>query len=1623
MALGHLHHQVATRINSFYNMYNKNPKNRKIYEALHTSRFTSFCPCSSCTHFLSCILRDISIDTNHMGANLSLLAPQAQTVALRSYVDVLADYRFLHVINESRYLKTIQAYHTTTGTLTVIKLYIKPPLENIRLNRVSEKLATEALLLVAYPNLLSWHKIIETDLGGYLIRQLVRSNLYDRMSLRPFLKLVEKAWIVFQLLKAVELLHDQLHTCHGDIKTENVLLSSSNWVVLTDFSQHVKPVFLPDDNPSEFVFYFDSSARRSCYVAPERFQGADRSNTNSGNLTPEMDLFSLGCVICELYADGEPTFSLSDLYRYKKGESEPSLRGIRDAKVREMILKLILRDPTLRPLAAAVLDEYRDLVFPGYFYDHLYSAFCDLNRLDQSKLNKHILESDLRIERIWHDFSSYYGVHGVRERLALPGSVGNSTNSDWDSFKIIAGSPHYRLALPGTIPFVVEPGQSTQWGFLMVLEAVCLMLALCCRPINRIRACKLILACSEFLPDDVRLDRLLPFLCLVVDEFVQSLVNTDGTGSATESARVAVVAIRCISDLVAMCRSVSALNVLVFSDYLLPRLKSVAFMGGEFREEGECVKAVLAAEMANLAVVAERMLNLAVGTENTDLLSGEINKTIEHLAPALKSIALSSSGEVFDSLSIAVRGPDDSSTPVAPTEEASADIAQTGLLGESGHSNVPKKEQPKNGILLKAGEAQDDEDITADTNNIHGNAADKLKLITSSTSTSATASAIRDITESLLTDSSANVRIALVSNILPLCQVFGVDRTMDIILPHLITYLNDGSYQLRLAFIASLSELGRFIGALSFEQYLLPLLFQTLQDPEPMIVLKVLEIFNQSVAERLINPALEFNALSIYKELLGHSMPLLLQPNPWIRQSVLSLVLLAAKNLSTADKFCFLYPIIQSYLSYDLAVLSWSTLYPCLTPSISRQVYDGAGAWLANSTSRSMFWRHANVSLLRAGPRARLVSFSKDMGRLVYVRDKKKFATARNGNLASLDIPLSSEDRLWVAKLKALGLDERDLWKIFALKEHIARDKAGTTALAAGDTRLQTEFEFAASVAIPPRTVLSKVSYRAETVPVSAVATTICVIPRPDDALLLRSRSGSTSFVLPYSSHARAQLLTVKATALGEMEPEHWAPKKHGPSVSTQVLSSDTLKSKSRPIVKILSTSNDQIISSIVRHEADAANPYVSTFLQSVRFDPGLSDFTEFGSSESPPSGHQDFSLKESIAARVSYASPLISLVCTAAACTSEFFVTGSSTGIFRAWDPAQLERSISGRDAHIAHNLNLPIVAIVSMPHRFVFAVATGDGRISLLRVHVTRGKSRRITKYSRISVVRTLKLKDGIATAFRFVGTRPRTFLVVALSLSVLSVYDIITMETVKEMQNPVILGAPTSLLVSRDLLWLLVGTSDGVLCLWDIRFLLLVSAWTVKSSAARPSAPIRSIDFVDWKLDSSLFALTGGTNSADITVWDVPSFQCREIFSANAGISPEAVKYELQKVDISKEPLILSLLAEFGIDTDPKPSEVCSNTQVSTGIIAAATTDCRVIIWNTNNILQSTSLLTSGALEFHAVQVTLTLTMAYEKLLSPQRTRNKLAGALAGISVLSGASPRLVAIERNGTVTMWK
>ena len=150
----------------------------------------------------------------------------------------------------------------------------------------------------------------------------------------PFLSLVEKKWIAFQILNAPRDARNR-KVSHGDIKSENILVTSWNWVYVSDFASY-KPTYLPLDDPTDFAFYFDTSGRRSCYLAPERFYTAtgnpdisakksrlaleDNEGKRDGKVTEAMDCFSAGCVLAELFLEGAPLFTLSQLFKYREGE-------------------------------------------------------------------------------------------------------------------------------------------------------------------------------------------------------------------------------------------------------------------------------------------------------------------------------------------------------------------------------------------------------------------------------------------------------------------------------------------------------------------------------------------------------------------------------------------------------------------------------------------------------------------------------------------------------------------------------------------------------------------------------------------------------------------------------------------------------------------------------------------------------------------------------------------------------------------------------------------------------------------------------------------------------------------------------------------------------------------------------------------------------------------------------------------------------------------------------------------------------------------------------------------------------------------------------------------------------
>lgn len=1500
-----------------------------LYPSLLSTPSTYSLPTVPCRTPVSAVYHYQSRNTNLvtpitvMGANLSLLTPHAHTVAIRSYIDVLTPYKFLSVINDNRFLKTIKAVDTRSGTLLVIKVFIKPQQTNVQLGQVSENLAREALLLASYPNALAWHQITETDLAGYLVRQLVRTNLYDRLSLRPFLAPIEKRWLVFQMLRLVELLH-LLDICHGDIKTENVLVSSSNWLVLTDFAQHIKPVYLPDDNPSEFVFYFDSSDRRSCYVAPERFYNKSTpKHRKNAKLTVEMDLFSLGCVIAELYMDGEPTFSLLDLYRYKRGDWEPLL-PIPDPHIRKMVRQLLSVNPDSRPLALALLEENRDVCFPLYFYDFLYDFMYKMNSSENfAQDDDNVSPSDLRIDAIYDAYPE------IAAAFNYSYEDSPSTTDDFPGLKVNL-SP-----IPSGYTFKLSSALKTSnsQGQVILLDLVFSLVKSARRPRSKIRACELILALLERTSDDIKLDRCVPYICSFIDNFIEdasvfqevSLSDSNNfVNHAGFSALVAHTALLALTTLLRSCSSITPMNALVFPEYLAPKLKSIAFLNCPFPEETSYIKSTLAMCLPYLAKVSDHFCVLCRELKNESQSVGS----------------------------------------------------------------------------LETAKSRSEADF-------------------------------RDLSEALLTDANVNVKISLIGHILPLCQYFGVDKTNDVILPHLITYLNDSNYHLRLAFLSSIMDIGNFIGALAFEQYLLPLLFQTLGDIESSVVLKVLEVFNFFVSKKLINPESEFNVLSVYKELLSSTVVLLLQPNEWIRQSVVFLILLISNNLLNADRFCFLYPLIKRYLSYDISVLSWDTLYPCLTSPLSKQVYEAAQTWRKNATGKSMFWRMSNYSAFHTNGKQKLVSFSKDMGKYVYV-PQRSFSSLPEAEQSSADVPLSHEDRQWILKLKSVGMDDGSLWKVFALKDHFLSLGRFSTGTSNADS---TEFDLAGNINIPPTNIFFEVCYKSEPITQSTKVTESSYENTGNDNLSVRLLKPSSSFALPSAGKSKASLQMVEANVMGEMDLSHESHQTRHP------IHIHLTKNEPNVAHRVFSVNNQKIISVTMRHNFSGTNPFIQKYLKTLDFVPTLDDFPEFGLAlkANRDSFHGPMNIKGNVVAQIntnSAGAGLDAITKVAVSPLSEFLVTGSEKGHLKIWDCNKLEKNITGKDATLSMDLKLAVVDILFMPYRHVLAVSTIDGNIQFLRVHISRGKHRKIVKYSKLSLVRSTKIEDDFATNLEVVSTLNRTVCVCITAGCKIVGYDVVTMEKCISLQNPSHFGVPSTFIVDNNFAWLLLGTSDGILCLWDLRFKVLVRSWNVVLDLIKQQKnPIQKLVIVSSSLETTSFAMIGGSDEADITVWRMPGFTCRNVYSVNES-TPKIKPYELKEVDKVEQGSIEKVLADLSIDIDNRASSANraliyvprgGPSGTSGGHYVTATGDNRIVIWDTKKVVDSVLLLTPGPVNFTENRISLSLSVAYEKI--DRSASEKVSQAKNGhdaildVAVVAGTNYMVVAVERNGLIYAYK
>ncbi|NXM66504.1 PI3R4 kinase, partial [Serilophus lunatus] len=498
-----------------------------------------------------------------MGNQLAGIAP-SQILSVDSYFSDIHDFEYDKSLGSTRFFKVARAKHREG--LVVVKVFaIQDP--TLPLTSYKQELEELKIRLHSAQNCLPFQKATLSEKAAMLFRQYVRDNLYDRISTRPFLNNIEKRWIAFQILTAV----DQAHKSgvrHGDIKTENIMVTSWNWVLLTDFASF-KPTYLPEDNPADFNYFFDTSRRRTCYIAPERFVDGsmfatelenmrdpstplvDLANSNQrtrGELKRAMDIFSAGCVIAELFTEGVPLFDLSQLLAYRNGLFSPDqvLNKIEDHSIRELVTQMIHREPDKRLAAEDYLKQQRNNAFPEIFYTFLQPYMAQFAKETFVSADERILVIRKDLDNIIHNLCG----HDRTEKAE---------------------------------------GETKENGLVILVSVItsCLQTLKYCD--SKLAALELILHLAPRLSVEILLDRITPYLLHFSNDSVP---------------RVRAESVRTLTKVLALVKEVPRNDINIYPEYILPGIAHLA------QDEATIVRLAYAENIALLAETALRFLEL-----------------------------------------------------------------------------------------------------------------------------------------------------------------------------------------------------------------------------------------------------------------------------------------------------------------------------------------------------------------------------------------------------------------------------------------------------------------------------------------------------------------------------------------------------------------------------------------------------------------------------------------------------------------------------------------------------------------------------------------------------------------------------------------------------------------------------------------------------------------------------------------------------------------------------------------------------------------------------------------------------------------------------------------------------
>jgi phosphoinositide-3-kinase regulatory subunit 4 len=1394
------------------------------------------------------------------------------------------------------------------------------------------------------------------------------------MSTRPFLEDIEKKWLAFQLLCGIRDCHAR-DIFHGDIKTENTLVTSWNWLYLSDFSSSFKPATLPEDNPADFSYFFDTAGRRTCYLAPERFLAAGEEPDPKTQITWAMDVFSAGCVIAELFLEA-PIFNLSQLYKYRRGEYDPVITHIdriADVDVREMVAHMIQLEPESRYSAEEYLDFWRKKVFPEYFYNFLHQYMGLITdpssgRSPISGANANLGEADDRIDRIYYDFdkiSYFLGYENEKTASIQPTFPG----SGLELFPVHLNIPNneHHASVIGRRP--------SDDGTLIFLALVVSSLRNTARATAKSRACDILLAFSERLTDEAKLDRVLPY--------VVSLLND-------KADIVKVAAIRTVTQLMALVTVVSPVNAHVFPEYILPRMQN--FLEGSPTKPGPLVRATYAACLGSLASSASRFLDMvatlrADGSLPTADPETEDGAAVDVAFQGLFDNARAELIEVFEGHTKALITDNDSSVKRA-------------FLG-----SVPE-------LCMFFG--------TADSNDI-----------------------ILSHLNTYLNDRNWMLKCAFFQTIVGVATFLGGTSLEEFMLPLMVQALTDPEefvVQSVLHSFASMAELGLFQRSKIWE--LVDVVGRFTMHPNLWIreaaamflasaTLFLSSADNQCIVLPLIRPYLktsvkDFSELALLDNL---KRPL--------SRAVLDLSVTWATKV---DRGIFWKPVHQlrtfSFDSSLIPTISARDLGPHALQRVPKNEEDEQ--WLGKLRNmglgtedeikflalREYIWRLASLKARQTESHPAYLTNIINLRSINITPQTVMFDDQQimDGPLRPInsnsdgDRPHTIADALLDASMTiddSIGKRRRS-----AFNSHRARLNSQPSDLAITPNGADTRSP------VSPTPVLSsspkdtgspgtdieprrRSSARAGALNVNGKpgdeeADTGSSVDSRDTTRSIHHRASAINLLSrKESSKTFAETGTTATNAFGSVE----GPFSHATTHPSALAMARDKENDSREQIRFRGA-----------HTYTGNDPSILKMLDAMYVDNYPNDTAEFGPMIAPSSRRKSITKSSNQAGDkpwkpegvlvATFAEHLGPVQHIAVAPDHVFFLTGGDDGCVKVWDTGRLERNIAHRSRQThkhANDAKITALCFVEQTHSFISCAS--DGSVNVVRVDCLQSGGS--VRYGKLKLVREYQLpKDEFAIWSDHYKIETNSVLFIATNRSRILAIDLRTMKVLYTLDNPVHHGTPTCFCVDKKRSWLLLGTSHGVLDLWDLRFKVRLKAWGVPGASAISRICIHPV-----KGRGRWVCVAGGTGQGEVTVWDIEKTQCREVYRAGAsregptGYEPWPVDEDRPEGMLGRFATALEPTGSSNADRGVRAMIVGTDThedsrEAKHGFIITGGSDKKIRFWDLARV--ENSMVVSGLdtdelkPSFTSAHPTASLTLHTERIPRPGPTAPNAAGA---------------------------